>query len=168
VKVLVANIGSTSLKWRLFDFSNGAEVMLHKGGLERVTDYASAIEDCLSQLKQAGAIQREADLAGVGFKTVIAKNVTGCVRLTEDVLRAMEDYNGLAPAHNPPYIAGIRQFARRIHKRRSSGCLKLPSTSGRPSRRSGMRYRRRGMTWGCDAGAFTGQATSSSPSAARN
>lgn len=114
MKVLVANIGSTSLKWRLFDFSNGAEVMLHKGGFERVTDYAPAIEDCLSQLKQAGVIQDEADLAGVGFKTVIAKNVTGCVRLTEDVLRAMEDYNGLAPAHNPPYIAGIRQFARRI------------------------------------------------------
>ncbi len=98
MKVLVANLGSTSLKWRLFDFSNGAEALLHKGGFERVTDYAAAIEDCLGQLKQAGAIRSEADLAGVGFKTVIAKDVTGCVRLTEDVLRAMEAYNGLAPA----------------------------------------------------------------------
>jgi acetate kinase len=26
----------------------------------------------------------------------------------------MEAYSGLAPAHNPPYITGIRQFARRI------------------------------------------------------
>jgi acetate kinase len=26
----------------------------------------------------------------------------------------MADYNGLAPAHNPPYIAGIQLFARRI------------------------------------------------------
>jgi acetate kinase len=26
----------------------------------------------------------------------------------------MEEYNGLAPAHNPPYVAGIRQFARRM------------------------------------------------------
>jgi acetate kinase len=26
----------------------------------------------------------------------------------------MEDYNGLAPAHNPPYITGIRLFARRV------------------------------------------------------
>lgn len=24
MKILIANIGSTSLKWRLFDFSNGA------------------------------------------------------------------------------------------------------------------------------------------------
>jgi len=114
MKVLVANIGSTSLKWRLFDFSNGGERLLHKGGFERVTDYPKAIEDCLAQLKQAGAIASENDLAAVGFKTVIAKGVTGCVRLDEQVLRAMEDYNGLAPAHNPPYIAGIRLFARRI------------------------------------------------------
>ena len=52
----------------------------------------------------------------VGFKTVIAKNVTGCVRLDERVLQAMADYNGLAPAHNPPYITGIKLFAQRVPK----------------------------------------------------
>jgi len=114
LKVLIANIGSTSLKWRLFDFSNGAETLLHKGGFERVTDYPKAIEDCLAQLKDAKAIANENELAAVGFKTVIAKNVTGCVRLDERVLKAMEDYNGLAPAHNPPYITGIRLFAKRV------------------------------------------------------
>ncbi|HXJ71272.1 MAG TPA: acetate kinase, partial [Candidatus Dormibacteraeota bacterium] len=60
------------------------------------------------------SIKTEAELAAVGFKTVIAKGVTGCVRLDERVLRAMEDYNGLAPAHNPPYITGIRLFAQRV------------------------------------------------------
>jgi acetate kinase len=114
VKILIANIGSTSLKWRLFDFSNGAEKLLHKGGFERVADYPKAIEDCLAQLKEAGAIASEKELAAVGFKTVIARNVTGCVRLDERVLKAMEDYNGLAPAHNPPYITGIRLFAQRM------------------------------------------------------
>ncbi len=114
VKILIANIGSTSLKWRLFDFSNGAERLLHKGGFERVTDYSTAIGDCLAQLKEASAISSEKDLSAVGFKTVIAKNVTGCVRLDERVLKAMEDYNGLAPAHNPPYITGIRLFAQRM------------------------------------------------------
>ncbi len=114
MKVLIANIGSTSLKWRLFDFSNNAETLLHKGGFERVTDYPKAIEDCLAQLKEAGAIGNESELAAVGFKTVIAKNVTGCVRLDERVLKAMEDFNGLAPAHNPPYITGIRLFAQRV------------------------------------------------------
>jgi acetate kinase len=114
MKILVANIGSTSLKWRLFDFSNNAEHLLHKGGFERVTDYAKAIEDCLAELKTANAIQDERELSAVGFKTVIAKNVTGCVRLEEQVLQAMTDYNGLAPAHNPPYITGIKLFAQRM------------------------------------------------------
>jgi len=114
VKILVANIGSTSLKWRLFDFSNNAERLLHKGGFERVTDYPKAIEDCLAELKNAKAIASESELSAVGFKTVIAKNVTGCVRLDERVLQAMTDYNGLAPAHNPPYITGIKLFAQRM------------------------------------------------------
>jgi acetate kinase len=114
VKILVANIGTTSLKWRLFDFSNNAERLLHKGGFERVTDYPKAIEDCLAELKNASALKSESELSAVGFKTVIAKNVTGCVRLDEKVLQAMTDYNGLAPAHNPPYIAGIKMFAQRM------------------------------------------------------
>jgi acetate kinase len=114
MKILVANIGSTSLKWRLFDCSNNAERLLHKGGFERVTDYPKAIEDCLAELKKANAIASESELSAVGFKTVIAKNVTGCVRLDERVLQAMADYNGLAPAHNPPYITGIKLFAQRM------------------------------------------------------
>jgi acetate kinase len=114
VKILIANIGSTSLKWRLFDFSNNAERLLHKGGFERVADYPKAIEDCLAQLKDASVLDSESELAAVGFKTVIAKDVTGCVRLDERVLGAMEAYNGLAPAHNPPYITGIRLFGKRM------------------------------------------------------
>ena len=114
MKILVANLGSTSLKWRLFDSSNSPERLLHKGGFERVTDYPKAIEDCLGELKKAGAIQSESDLAAVGFKTVLAKDVTGCVRLDERALKAMADYNGLAPAHNPPYITGIKLFAQRM------------------------------------------------------
>ena len=114
MKILVANLGSTSLKWRLFDFSNGQEKMLHKGGFERVTDYAQAIGDCLGQLKTAGHIRTETDLAAVGFKTIMAKGVNGCVRIDENVVKAMEAFNGIAPAHNPPYISGIRLFAQRM------------------------------------------------------
>lgn len=114
MKILVANLGSTSLKWRLFDFSNGAERMLHKGGLERVTDYPKAIEDCLGQLKSGGAIQAESDLTAVAFKTIMARGINGCVRLDEEAVRAMEAFNGIAPAHNPPYISGIRLFAKRM------------------------------------------------------
>src|SRR6266404_4618172 len=104
VKILVANLGSTSLKWRLFDCSDAQERLLHKGGFERVTDYAKAIEDCLSELKSAGAIANEGDLAAVGFKTIMARGVNGCVRLDERVVKAMEVCNHIAPAHNPPNI----------------------------------------------------------------
>src|SRR5262249_45831226 len=95
-----------------FDFSNGAETMLHKGGFERVTDYAKAVEECLAALRDAGHIKSEKDLAAVGFKTVAAKDVPGCTLLDEHVLKAMEVFNGIAPAHNPPYITGIRLFAK--------------------------------------------------------
>jgi len=114
VKVLVANLGSTSLKWRLFDFSNGQERLLHRGGFERVTDYAKAIEDCLAELLKSNAIASEGDLAAVGFKTIMARGVSGCVRLDEPTVKAMEVCNSIAPAHNPPYITGIRLFAQRM------------------------------------------------------
>lgn len=116
MKILVANLGSTSLKYRLFHFSGTEERMLARGGFERVTDYPGTIEACLSDLKKDGVIQNEEDLAAVGFKTVLARGVTGCVRLDESVLQAMEAYNGIAPAHNPPYISGIRLFAQRMPK----------------------------------------------------
>ena len=67
MKILIANIGSTSLKWRLFDFSNNAERLLHKGGFERVADYPMAIVDCLVQLKDAGAISNERQQPRTGF-----------------------------------------------------------------------------------------------------
>jgi acetate kinase len=114
MKILVANLGSTSLKWRLFDFSNGGERLLHKGGFERVADYPKAIEDCLGELRAGGHIAGTGDLAAVGFKTVLAKGVTGCVRLDESVVQAMEAFNPIAPAHNPAYISGIRLFAQRM------------------------------------------------------
>ena len=68
-------------------------------------------------------IKAKANLAAVGFKTIIAQGVTGCVRLDERVLRAMEEYNGIAPAHNPPYITGIRMFAQAHAGRAADGAV---------------------------------------------
>src|SRR6266853_5377527 len=114
MKILIANLGSTSLKWRLFEFSDGQEKLLHKGGFERVTNYPKVIDDCLTQLREAGHIGSEEDLAAVGFKTIMARGVNGCVHLNDSVLKAMEAFSNIAPAHNPPYIAGIRLFSERM------------------------------------------------------
>src|SRR5579872_1818179 len=116
MKILVANLGSTSLKYRLFEFSNNQEQMLARGGFERVTDYGQAIDSCLAELTKGGWIKNESDLAAVGFKTIMARGINGCARLDEAAVRAMEAYNHVAPAHNPPYITGIRMFAQRMPK----------------------------------------------------
>lgn len=115
MKILVANIGSTSFKYRLFRFAVDAAAseeatLLAKGGFERVTDYGQAIDSCLSELKNGGHLATASDLAGVGFKTVLGKNLTGCVPADEKTEEALTAATGLAPAHNPPYAAGIRRF----------------------------------------------------------
>ncbi|AHF89555.1 acetate kinase [Opitutaceae bacterium TAV5] len=119
MKILVANIGSTSFKYRLFRFAaeaDGAEEasLLAKGGFERVTDYGQAIDSCLAELKAAGHLAAATDLAGVGFKTVLGKNLTGCVPADEKTEAALTAATDLAPAHNPPYAAGIRRFREKL------------------------------------------------------
>lgn len=116
MKILIANLGSTSLKYRLFDFSGGQERMLARGGFERLADHGPAIESCLAELRQGGWVRDEGDLAAVGFKAIMARGLNGCVRLDAAAIAAMEAFNAIAPAHNPPYVNGIRLFAKRMPK----------------------------------------------------
>lgn len=111
MKILIANLGSTSLKYRLFDFSKVSPVVA-KGGFERLSDHRIAIDDCLKELAEKGI--SAGGLAAVGFKTVLAKGITGCVRLDDSVMKAMEAASNLAPAHNAAYLEGIRIFSERM------------------------------------------------------
>ena len=134
MKILVANIGSTSLKWRLFDFSNNGERLLHKGGFERVTDYHQAIEDCLAELKNAKAIASEDELSAVGFKTVDRKKCHAAACSWMNTCWASHDRLQTAsrPAHNPPTSPASNCSRNAYRTCRSSDCLKLPFTSSRP------------------------------------
>lgn len=132
MNILICNVGSTSLKYQLFDMDRGEQV-LASGGAERVGAAKSSFyhkNNCtgdnlridavfpthkeaickMLEFLLAGSIQSLEEIACVGFKVVHAKGITGVQRLTEDVLKAMADFNAVAPAHNPPYIAAIRQF----------------------------------------------------------
>ena len=40
--------------------------------------------------------------------------ICGAVRVTEEVIATMEQFADVAPAHNPPYIAAMRAFARKM------------------------------------------------------
>ena len=102
------------MKYRLFDFSTGDGELLVRGGIERVDDHAVAIEQVQCELKEGGWIASKADLTAVGFKTIMAEGITGCLELTEEVVESMEMCNYVAPAHNPPYIRGIRLFAEKM------------------------------------------------------
>lgn len=132
MNILICNVGSTSLKYQLFDMDHNEQV-LAAGGAERVgaakslfyhrnnrtgdnvrveavfPTHREAICEMLEHLV-GSSISTLEEIACVGFKVVHAKGVTGVQYLTEDVLQAMADFNSVAPAHNPPYIAAIRQF----------------------------------------------------------
>ncbi len=111
MKVLVANLGSTSFKYRLFEMGAGEERLLAKGGFERVTDFGEVIGQGLTDLESEGAVGSRSEIEAVGFKTVLGRNLSGCVEADEAVLDALEGFAEVAPAHNPAYAAGIRQFA---------------------------------------------------------
>lgn len=129
-KVLVANIGSTSFKFRLFDMPS--ERLLAKGGAERIgsaespwkleitgrpptsgttvfADHRASIVHFENALKD-GVLGSFHELAAVGFKPVMAKDISGTQVLDERVLAAMEALYTLFPAHNPPYVNAVRSF----------------------------------------------------------
>jgi len=134
MKILVANLGSTSFKYRLFDMAN--EKVLARGGVERIgagqarcyvetagqreeavlaaRDHAVAVRLCLKQLTDKKCLTSPRELAAIGFKTVHAKGLTGVYRVDERVLAAMEAYSDVAPAHNPPYVAAMRLLAKEL------------------------------------------------------
>jgi acetate kinase len=114
--ILVANLGSTSFKYRLFRMAESGGDVVAKGGYERVEDHAAVIDDALATLQRDGVIASPDDIDAVGFKTVLGKNLSGCVMADQAVIDALEGFAAVAPAHNPPYANGIRQFAKSLPK----------------------------------------------------
>ena len=132
MKVLVANLGSTSFKYRLFDLSNEAE--LARGGIDRIgeaesqcfveigdyrseakqniPDHAAAVSICLQQLTdpEHGCLKSVDEVAGIGFKAVFAGSLSGVRVVNEELLEKMEALSDIAPAHNPPYVRAMRQL----------------------------------------------------------
>ncbi|HZU35686.1 MAG TPA: hypothetical protein VFA18_07255, partial [Gemmataceae bacterium] len=136
MKILVANLGSTSFKYRLFDMAE--EKLLARGGVERIgsaesrcfveaggikeeatvtaPDHAVAVRLCLRQLSdpRLGCLKDPSELAGIGFKAVHAQGLSGAHRVDDNVLAAMQAYADVAPAHNPPYIRAMRLLAEEL------------------------------------------------------
>ncbi len=132
MKVLVANLGSTSFKYRLFDLSD--ETQLARGGIDRIgeaeshcaveigdhcgetqqniPDHAAAVGICLQQLTdpEYGCLKSVDEVAGIGFKAVFAGSLSGVRIVDAQLLEKMEVLSDIAPAHNPPYVSAMRQL----------------------------------------------------------
>jgi acetate kinase len=140
MKILVANLGSTSFKYRFYDLGDPAERLLARGSVERigsesakvmirsnkgeaemvqpVLDHGVAVQMCLEQLTspEFGVIANTEDVNAIGFKAVHARHLTGVHRVDEYVLDAMEAYAEVVPAHNPPYVKAMRMLRSRFPK----------------------------------------------------
>lgn len=131
MKVLVVNCGSSSLKYQLFDMAD--ESVLAKGLVERIgiegsvlkhepagkdkvvinadiKNHSIAIKMVTEALtdKKHGVIASMTEISAVGHRVVHgAEKFASSVRITPEVMQALEECIEMAPLHNPPNILGI-------------------------------------------------------------
>ncbi|MGM9594045.1 MAG: acetate/propionate family kinase [Candidatus Onthomonas sp.] len=133
MNILVINAGSSSLKYQLLDPDTG--VLLAKGLCERIgidgkftykpqvegkqtlnavdvamPTHSEAIQAVLSALvdKDNGVISSMSEIDAVGHRVVHGgESFASSVLLTDDVMKAIEECNPLAPLHNPANLIGI-------------------------------------------------------------
>lgn len=126
--ILVANPGSTSYKCKLYELQNMD--VLYQATVERIgdaegiysyqflggeklsnrreiPDYFVAVNLTLETIKTKYSIE---NVRAVGFKTVLAKGISGCVELSNKVVKAMEEFISLAPVHTQVYLTAISVF----------------------------------------------------------
>ena len=148
MKILVCNVGSTSLKFKLYDMPEGS--VLAQAGVERVGSDHDAIfkyENCETGEKVArsgvhipdyetgirlflrhltgenGVISDVTEIERVGYKATLSKDHLGVHELDEAVLQGMEDWIALAPLHNRAYLEAIRVMRGFLPKARFIGCF---------------------------------------------
>jgi acetate kinase len=134
-KILVVNVGSSSLKYSFYDTTD--ESRHAKGLVERIgldgtrlkhrgpkgelkrdlekADHAAAFKAMLKELtsKETGVIGSPAEVSVVAHRVVHGgEKFTEGTLLTDELLAEMEQLNPLAPLHNPVIIAGIREMGK--------------------------------------------------------
>jgi acetate kinase len=134
-KILVINVGSSSLKYSFYDTadeSRHAKGLIERIGLDGTRlkhrgpkgevkrdleqgDHAAAFKAMVAELtsKETGVIRSAAEVSLVAHRVVHGgEKFTEGTLLTDELLAEMEKLNPLAPLHNPVIIAGIREMRR--------------------------------------------------------
>lgn len=132
-KILVINVGSSSLKYSFYDTAD--ESRHTKGLVERIGldgtrlkhrglkgevkrelgkgDHAAAFKAMVAELtsKETGVVSSPAEVSVVAHRVVHGgEKFTEATLLNDELLAEMEKLNPLAPLHNPVIIAGIREM----------------------------------------------------------
>ena len=132
MKILVINAGSSSLKYQLIDMET--EHVLAKGLCERIgldghlkhtplvggkpvfnedialPTHSEAIAAVIDKLtsEEYGVVKSMSEIDAVGHRVVHGGEKFACsVRITDEVMKALEDCTPFAPLHNPANITGI-------------------------------------------------------------
>ena len=130
MKILVINPGSSSLKYQLIETDTNE--VLAKGLCERIgidgklnhksvkgefknkdvpmKNHADAIKAVIETITSAdyGCIGSLSEIDAVGHRVVHgSETFSGSVKITEAVMKSLEECSELAPLHNPPNIVGI-------------------------------------------------------------
>jgi acetate kinase len=133
-KILVINVGSSSLKYSFYDTADGsrqAKGLIERIGLEGTQlkhhgpkgkevkralekgDHTAAFKAMVTELtsKETGVISAPGEVSVVAHRVVHGgEKFTEATFLTDELLKEMEKLNPLAPLHNPVIIAGIREM----------------------------------------------------------
>src|SRR4029434_297370 len=134
-KILVINVGSSSLKYSFYDTTD--ESRQAKGLVERIGidgtrlkhrgpkgevkrdldkgDHAAAFKAMIAELtsKETGVISNASEVSVVAHRVVHGgEKFTEGTIITDEVLAQIEALNPLAPLHNPVNVAGIREMRR--------------------------------------------------------
>ncbi|MHC4674143.1 MAG: acetate/propionate family kinase [Planctomycetota bacterium] len=140
MKILVINCGSSSIKYRLFDMHQEAELaggsidrigeglaqIQHTCGnidlkaTEPIADYEAGVR-CLLDLLQTGEhppLAEVSEIDGVGHRVVHGQErFYDSTIIDETVIEAVKSYCELAPLHNPANLAGIEAAMHHIPQR---------------------------------------------------
>jgi acetate kinase len=134
-KILVINVGSSSLKYSFYDTadeSRHAKGLVERIGLDGTRlkhrgpkgevkrdleqgDHTAAFKAMVAELtsKETGVIKSAAEVSLVAHRVVHGgEKFTEGTLLNDELLAEMEKLNPLAPLHNPVIIAGIREMRR--------------------------------------------------------
>ena len=134
MKVLVINCGSSSLKYQLIDSESeavlatglcerigidGRLVYQKAGGEKEITEAAmpthkEAIQMVLHALtnEKTGAIKSLEEVNAIGHRVVHGgEKFAASAVITDEMIKAVEECNDLAPLHNPANLIGIRVCA---------------------------------------------------------